>query len=538
MATDAVKAIVDPGRDVCTRDVCTRDVCKRNVWKTGQPEAAGILVDAAAYYTAFYAAASQARKTIILSGWQFDSGVPLLRGPGAPPGAEVRLLKFLNQLCEQRPQLEIYILAWDFHVVFSLEREWMQTLYFEWATNPRLHFRFDDTQAAEGAHHQKFVVIDRSLSFVGGIDLCEARWDDRRHRQHNPLRLSHGAPAKPYHDVQAYLVGCEPADILRELFVDRWARTEGPTLTLSDCESHEMVGYRPEGALPLGKSRVAFSRTDARAPNDTVREVERLLIDAIVAAERLIYIETQYFSSHAIGEALVSRMQQPERPRLQIVLILNPKPEAIKEEAAIGLRQAKVLTRLAQSAAETGHDLGIYGTLSEGEAADRPSTYIHSKLLSVDDRFLTVGSANLTNRSMGVDTELHVSWEATDESPAARELRARILDLRVSLLAEHTGCVPDISSQRAADFGNVEGLVARLDGLTLAENARLTKHVVASRGEKLIMKLIDPEVLPFDPAEPKYSDSSEGSEEEEEQQHSRSWFTSGIAALREKLKSG
>ena len=86
---------------------------------------------------------------------------------------------------------------------------------------------------------------------------------------------------------------------------------------------------------------------------------------------------------------------------------------------------------------------------------------------------------------------------------------------------------------RAADLGNIDGLVARLDGLTSLENARLTRHVMANHGEKLIMQLIDPEVLPFDPAEPKYSDDSDGAEEE---RHSRRWFMSGVAALREKLR--
>jgi phospholipase D1/2 len=506
----------------------------RNAWKMGQPDTSGVLVDASAYYAAFYQAALQAKRSILLSGWQFDSGVPLLRGDAAPVGAEVRLLKFLNQLCEQKPELEIYILAWDFHVVFALEREWMQTLYFQWATNKRLNFRFDDAQAAQGAHHQKFAVIDRTVSFLGGIDLCEARWDDRRHQQENPLRLSHGEPAKPYHDVQAYLTGCEVADILRELFTDRWARTEGPKLALQACDS-AAGEYFPGGALRLGSHRVAFSRTDARGPHDNVREVERLFVDAIGAAERLIYIETQYFSSHAVCEAFVSRMREPERPRLQIVIILNAAPEAFKEEFAIGLRQAKMLTRISQTASETGHALGVYGTLSEGEAADRPSTYIHSKLLSVDDRFLTVGSANLTNRSMGVDTELHASWEATPASSPDGQLSERIADLRVSLLAEHTGLTSDASGQlAAADLRNADGLVARLDALTRAENARLTLHVMASQREKLIMKLIDPEALPFDPAEPDYSAGSEGLEEE--QQQSRRLFVNGLTALWEKLK--
>jgi phospholipase D1/2 len=517
---DAEKAVLEVGH---------------NTWKVAQPEASGILVDSAAYYRAFYEAALRARTSIILSGWQFDRGVPLLRGEEAPPGAEVRLLKFLNDLCEQKPELEVYILAWDFHVVFSLEREWMQTLYFEYATNERLHFRFDDTQAAQGAHHQKFVVIDRTVSFVGGIDLCEARWDDRRHREVNPLRLSHGVPAKPYHDVQSYLVGCNPADTLRELFVDRWARTEGPPLTLQPCHIDAAHPYAPlAGALPLGSTPVAFSRTDARGPQHTVREVERLLTGAIRAADRLIYIETQYFSSRAICDAFVSRMGEAARPRLEIVIILNPKPEAMKEELAIGLRQAKILTRLASAAAETGHHLGVYSTLCEGESPDRPSTYIHAKLLSIDDRFLTVGSANLTNRSMGVDTELHASWEASGASESARELREHIRNVRVSLLMEHTGLPEGVPAALAADLENPDGLVARLDALTRADNARLTRHAPASSGERLFMKVIDPEALPFDPAEPEYSDDSDGAEEE---LHARSAFMSGLAALRDRLRA-
>jgi phospholipase D1/2 len=505
----------------------------RNCWKSARAEASGVLVDAADYYRAFHEAASRAKKSIILSGWQFDRGVPLLRGKDAPPGEEVRLLAFLNQLCEKNRELEVYILAWDFHVVFALEREWMQTLYFQWATNERLQFRFDEAQAAQGSHHQKFAVIDRELSFVGGIDLCEARWDDRRHAQHNPLRVTRGDPSKPYHDVQAYLVGCETADLLREVFVDRWARSDGPPLVLPQCEGG-VHSSAPRGALALGAYDIALSRTDARGPNNDVREVEALLVDAISAAERLVYIETQYFSSRAIADALISRMREQARSRLQIVVILNDKPEALKEEVAIGLRQAKMLRRIASAARETGHALGVYGTLCEGEERERPSTYIHSKLLIVDDRFLTVGSANLTNRSMGVDTELNVSWEAHSGSVEDGPLMDGIRRLRVSLLAEHIGLaatgLAEASSDSVGDLAEPDGLVARLDGLSALENARLTRHIMASQAERQALKLIDPEALPFDPAQPDYGDDAE------EEQQSRRLFIGGLSELWEQLK--
>lgn len=32
------------------------------------------------------------------------------------------------------------------------------------------------------AHHEKIIVVDQSVAFVGGIDLAYGRWDDREHR--------------------------------------------------------------------------------------------------------------------------------------------------------------------------------------------------------------------------------------------------------------------------------------------------------------------------------------------------------------------
>jgi phosphatidylserine/phosphatidylglycerophosphate/cardiolipin synthase-like enzyme len=62
---------------------------------------------------------------------------------------------------------------------------------------------------------------------------------------------------------------------------------------------------------------------------------------------------------------------------------------------------------------------------------------VHSKVFIVDDRLLRVGSANLTNRSMRLDTECDITIEATNE-----EQRAQVLSLRNRLLAEHLGLSP------------------------------------------------------------------------------------------------
>lgn len=505
----------------------------RNAWKASTPDAAGLLVDARDYYRAFYAAALEAESSILLSGWQFDTGVQLLRGEDVPDGAETHLLKFLNQLCERRPNLEIYVLAWDFHVVFALEREWMQRILFHWMTNERLHFRFDETAANGGSHHQKFAVIDRRVAFLGGIDLCEARWDDRRHLAANPSRTSRGEPVKPYHDVQAYMAGCEVTDTLRQVFMDRWARTKGPTLKLAECEVASQAGYRPDGALLFPRSEVAFSRTDPKSEHETVREVERLFTDAIAAAEQLIYVETQYFSSRAICDALVARLSARDRSRIELVMILNEKAEALKEELAVGLRQTKNLEQVRAAAHEFGHGLGIFYSMSEGSATERRATYIHSKLLLVDDAFLSVGSANLTNRSMGVDTELHVSWEAPpdrgDRAERDRLCRA-IRRVRVSLLAEHAG----VQSAEVRALVRPEGLAQRLGAIADRKESRLERVPPPTETEADVLDVIDPEALPFDPQKPTYDAAAEFAAE---QHAARSLFVGGVSALWEKLKS-
>lgn len=474
----------------------------RNAWKEAAADDSGLLVDAADYYRDFYYAARDAQRYILMSGWQFDSGVKLLRGQDLPPdGSDVRLLKFLNTLCEQKPGLEIYIIAWDFHLVFAAEREWMQRILFHWMTHKRLRFVFLDCPVTGGSHHQKYTVIDGRVACLGGMDVCEARWDDRCHREDNPWRISRGQPQKPYHDVQVYLAGRAPAAALIELFREQWSRAAGEPLSLPAEVGGIETPSRPRGLLPIGKQVVAFSRTDPRADDQTVREVEHLFVDAIAAADRLIYIETQYFSSRRVCAALATRMTQPERARLEIVILVNERAEALKEEIAVGLRQAKNLAHLREVATETGHKLGLFYTVCDGPHEKFRATYIHSKLLLVDDRFLTVGSANMTNRSMGIDSELHCAWESGQGADAG--LRRAIRGTRVSLLAEHAGISGVTAVRRLV---RIEGLVERLEELA-ARGTRLQRHGPPTRTQEAVMAVIDPEDLPFDPDTSEPNDS-------------------------------
>ena len=493
----------------------------RNLWCEERVTATGLLVDGDDYYRAFYEAAQQAQRYILLSGWQFDENACLLRGKEAEHARlPVSLRDFLDALCDRTESLHVYILAWDFHSVFLLEREWMQSLRFNWMTNERLRFHFDDKHADQGSHHQKFVVIDGRLSFLGGLDLCDHRWDDRSHKDPNPLRESRGTPHKPFHDVQAYLVGTAVAERLAELFVCRWKAAGGDPIELP-APLPALAAYEPRGAVVLTAEKVALSRTDPHGSptrTENCREICDLHLDAIAAAQRLIYIETQYFSSREVGAALCARLRVQDETSMDVVIVLNMKAETLKEEIAVGLAQAKVIAELREAALGTRHRLGIYYTVPATEDGVEPerATYIHSKIMIVDDRFLTVGSANLTNRSQCVDTELNMTVETTDSGD---DLGRSIVQARRSLIAEHLG-VPD-----AAAF-DASGLVATLDDLARRREGRLRLHPSPTENERAAIEIIDPQALPFDPAGVESHD------------HDRSLFVGGLGALWTRLTGG
>ncbi|QXE92505.1 phospholipase [Geomonas subterranea] len=462
-----------------------------------EADATGVLVDAEDYYRAFYHTALAARSYLLLAGWQFDSEVRLLRGEDEHGShADTRFLKFLERLCQVNPQLHIYILAWDFSAVFSLEREWFQDIIFNWTTNKRVQFRFDSVHATGATHHQKFVIADGTIAYLGGMDICSSRWDDRRHMKDNPDRVDvDGTRYGSYHDIQTYHTG-EVVRALLDLFRQRWRDSGGGELKLPHAGTMSPVLHA--GAFPLPATKVAVCRTVARTPltdQREVHEIRHLFVNAIMAAQSLIYLENQYFSSQVVFWSLVARMSMADRPPLQIIMLL-PDRLPLTEELFLGLPQMRMIRALQHVAEKTGHTLSVYSS-AEMDHGTRKMTFIHSKLLLIDDRFLTIGSANATNRSMGLDTELNVAWEA-DLCGPAEEMTAAIRGLRSSLLAEHAGLLGSSQERR---FENMEHLSRNLDSLADDRDARLCRYQPDTTFENSdlpdvlepIQRVVDPE---------------------------------------------
>jgi phosphatidylserine/phosphatidylglycerophosphate/cardiolipin synthase-like enzyme len=159
-----------------------------NCWRIEKANRAAFLVDGASYFEAFASAIDQAEKSVYIAGWEIDSRVSVLRRDKNAPS--VNLKELISKKIAATPRLQVYLLYWDFAMIYALEREWLPMFKLGWATNRRIHFFMDDQHPTGASQHQKVVVIDDRVAFSGGIDLTGNRWDTPRHRIDDPLRTN------------------------------------------------------------------------------------------------------------------------------------------------------------------------------------------------------------------------------------------------------------------------------------------------------------------------------------------------------------
>ncbi|CAG9269070.1 Phosphatidylserine/phosphatidylglycerophosphate [Paraburkholderia caribensis] len=394
-----------------------------------------ILIDAADYFAALRDAMSRARHTIHIVGWDIDSRLQLVPG-GAPDRLPAGLADFLCALAETNRHLRIYILAWDFAMLYAFEREWLPVYKMGWRTHRRIRFRQDGRHPIGASHHQKIVVIDDALAFVGGIDLTSSRWDTPEHRLHAPLRRNAGdTPYQPMHDVQAMFDG-PAAHAVSRLVRERWRLATGKPLDVSP-DSNDHAGIWPADiAADIEDVELGISLTEpAFEGRPLVEQIQQLYIDAIANAKHTIYIENQYFTASRVGAALAARLADTDSP--DIAVVGPERTSGWLQEATMGVLRARLHGLLKQA---DGHRrYAMYApTIAGMNGTSNQIINVHSKLMTVDNDVLIVGSANLNNRSMVLDTECNITLEARGDA----RVQAAIASVRNRLLAEHLDVSP------------------------------------------------------------------------------------------------
>ncbi|MBK3734972.1 phospholipase [Azospirillum brasilense] len=489
----------------------------RTCWRVERAERVGVIVDGEDYFALAKAAMRQARRSIYLTAWDFDARIrltPQARHPRRPD----KLGNLLNWLAATRPDLTIHVLKWDFAELFDLAR-WSQPLFLRgWLSHSRLQYRLDGDHPAGACHHQKMLVIDDRLAFCGGLDITANRWDTRAHRADEPLRRQpDGSPYEPFHDLMMAVDG-DAARALGDLFRERWRRATGcvlspPAMDVLGGGGGPSDGKRPrrlrlkarragpdspdpwpQQLVPLLRNMpVGIARTEpgynGRAE---VREVEALYTAAIAAAERFIYMESQYFASVAVAEALKARLAEPDGP--EVVVVNSARTSSWLENTVMLGARARLVKELRE--ADRNGRFRFYIAKTESAKTGSVGITIHAKVMVVDDRLLRIGSANLNNRSMGLDTECDLALEAPQGRVEGREARLAIAGVRDDLLAEHLGVTPD---SVAAELRRTGSLIRTVE--VLSRPGGRTLELLEDADPGLLATAVADSML-FDPERP------------------------------------
>lgn len=408
-----------------------------------------MLVDAAEYYRRLYQLLCKAQHSILIIGWDFDAGISLCPDGNGPESRPLGHL--LRSLVEERPGLTVRILIWSVAVIHAPGDPVPLLLGDEWQRHPRISLHLDTRHPIYGAHHQKLVIIDDAVAFCGGMDLTVRRWDASSHHAVNPLRINRdGSPYGPVHDIQMIADG-EAATALAEIAASRWRTAMGEELAVRPGASE----YWPDDLAPdFSNITIGISRTSSAWGADRgAAEVAALTADAIAAAQRSIYLEAQYLSAPRVGDLLAEKLSRRSGP--EIIILVTRSSRGWLERLIMGGNRDRLIRRLLKL--DGSGRLRIYYPVVPGGKSDC-QVLIHSKLMVIDDHLLRVGSANLNNRSMGLDSECDLAIEAGSE-----EVSHAIAGVRWRLLAEHLDASPDELAQAVADKNSLIAAVEALN---------------------------------------------------------------------------
>lgn len=392
-------------------------------WKVSNATRAALLVDGEEYFGVLREALLHAREQILIAGWDFDSRILLPPARNCSPSDELacaplQLGELLGYLLRTRPGLRIDVVRWDYHWLYRSDRE-ADTR--EKLTRLGVHFHEHDGHPVTGCVHYKVVVIDDVLAFCGGMDLTHHRWDTCSHDPEDTNRCDcTGTSYMPVHDTQLCVAGPVAAHL------GNYLRAHWPDPNKSPRRPKRRATFWPD-SLPvqLENIRTGICRTQPNKVGTNVREIEACYLAAIGATKHTMYIENQYFTSTRIAQAIADRCRR--EPALQGLLVGMERPKTDIELHTMGYGRRQFHEILNE--AGMSERVPLVAAMSGGRGIN-----LHSKTAIFDDRWLTVGSANLNRRSMGFDVECNLVLEAATDAH-----RQTLKRLRNRLLAEHLG---------------------------------------------------------------------------------------------------
>ncbi|RMZ87843.1 hypothetical protein DV736_g4931, partial [Chaetothyriales sp. CBS 134916] len=359
------------------------------------------LVDGRDYMWVLSRALNQAKDVIYIHDWWLSPEIYLRRPPAI--SQKWRLDRILKKKAEEG--VKVFVIVYR-NIESAIPIDSQYTKFSLLDLHPNIFVQRSPNQFRQNtffwAHHEKVCIVDHTLAFVGGIDLCFGRWDTPQHtllddkptgfasdlepkdadhcqlwpgkdysnpriqdfyalnKPYEEMYDRSKIPRMPWHDIGMQIVG-QPARDLTRHFVQRWnyiLRQRKPTrptpfllpppdFNLADLEALGLDGtcevqiLRSAGPWSLG------------TPEKTEHSIMDAYIKLIEQSDHFVYIENQFFISscqtegatvhNKIGDALVERVirasKNDEHWRAVIIIPLIPGfQNTVEEEGGTSVR--------------------------------------------------------------------------------------------------------------------------------------------------------------------------------------------------------
>ena len=387
-----------------------RALDRRAGWAAGDPppragNAIDVLIDGAEALPAIAKELQAAQSHVHITGWFFSPSFALVRD------AQPLVLRTL--LAELADRVDVRVLAWAGAPVplFRPSRRDVRRVRDELTSRTGIKCALDSHERPLHCHHEKTIVADDRVAFVGGIDLT-SQAGDRFDSNDHPARAAIG-----WHDVTSRIEGPVVADVA-EHFRMRWCEVTGERLPPAREPAPEA------GDVELQVVRTVPEHVYTAAPRGDFRILESYS-GAIRSAQRFVYLENQFLWSPEIAWLLREKLVDPPTPGFRLLLVLPAHPKKGSDDTR------GVLAELIEADGGNGRVLACAVYARQGAHAD--PIYVHAKVGIIDDRWLTLGSANLNEHSLFNDTEMNV---VAHDAGLARRTRLRLWSEHLELPAE------------------------------------------------------------------------------------------------------
>ncbi len=459
--------------------------------------------DFSGFFSDLSDALNDARKFIYIAGWALSPQIRLKRGNDGEESLGDLLVR------KGEAGVKVCLLIWSMPVVDKAETKYAEAYHFfndrrnvKCVIAQNANIKLSDLAELSRTHHQKFIVIDGVVGFVGGLDLFYGRWDGPSHRlflspedgstrlwesdHYNGERDALGEngnlwPRQPWHDVHSCCFGDVVAD-LQEVFVRRFCHNAPYREKYTYKEAADSLAEESYVGASL-RAKTWSARMQVLESGGGRSDIQTAYIASISRARSIIYIENQYFISgdgnhvpRVLGERAAHLIDDGHFDFFfMVVLPLYPegsidpatqRGRALNSLMFFQMQSVCLVLKLIEDALRRKgrHDdpqnfcsffcLGkrephaTVEVCNNGKAAllcrsKRYMIYVHSKFMISDDKEFIVGSANINERSMSgtMDSEIALKCISDDET--------KVKSFRCTLLTEHAGDDPRQWMQRS-----------------------------------------------------------------------------------------